>query len=179
MTQFGWWHSQLFMENHKIPSFQSPPISNCLWRFVYGLRMNYVMDYFNGNKFRDPRMENPYHIVDHILRGYSWNLGLKNRPYIWSDMVGTSNLGSWNGHWLILFTMDKNLSSLFNIHPWLTKKWFWMINLNIVFHIFISLMGGIILWYHEKPSIDRGIHGIHGYQVIGYPPWSSTPKIIV
>ena len=26
-----------------------------------------------------------------------WNLGLKNRPKIYG--IGTSNLGSWNGHW--------------------------------------------------------------------------------
>ena len=40
----------------------------------------------------------PY-IYKAIFWGYiRWNLGLKNRPY----MVGTSNLGSWNSHWLFL-----------------------------------------------------------------------------
>ena len=36
--------------------------------------------------------------------GIPWNLGLKNRPEKYAlYMVGTSNLGSWNDHWLGVF----------------------------------------------------------------------------
>jgi hypothetical protein len=42
-------------------------------------------------EFQDPKMEVLYHILGHMNCGdIPWNLGL---------MVGTSNLGSWNGHW--------------------------------------------------------------------------------
>ena len=47
-------------------------------------------------------MEVLYHISGHIL-GISSHTGLKQRPYIWSHVVGTSNLGSWNGHWNMWF----------------------------------------------------------------------------
>ena len=42
-------------------------------------------------EFQDPKMEVLYHILGHMNCGdIPWSLGL---------MVGTSNLGSWNGHW--------------------------------------------------------------------------------
>ena len=44
-----------------------------------------------------------------------WNLGLGNRPYIWS-MVGTSNLGSWNGH-----RTDHHVPILFPL--WRATSW--------------------------------------------------------
>ena len=55
-----------------------------------------------------------------------WNLGLKNRPYIW---YSTSNLESWNGHW-------------FNGSWFLQKKHatclkFWLIHIIIYIYIYI------------------------------------------
>ena len=58
-----------------------------------------------------------------------WNLGLKNRPYIW---YSTSNLESWNGHW-------------FNGSWFLQKKHatclkFWLIHIIIyIFYIYIFI----------------------------------------
>ena len=45
-------------------------------------------------EFQDPKMEGLYH-MGIFSRDIPWNLGLKNMPY----MLGTSNLGSWNGRW--------------------------------------------------------------------------------
>jgi len=44
-----------------------------------------------------PQAGGTYHIYGHMNCGdIPWNLGLKIRP---DNMVGASNLGSWNGHW--------------------------------------------------------------------------------
>ena len=72
----------------------------------------------NGN-VQDPKIEVPY------LWGYSRYIGLPILLY----MVGTSNLGSWNGHWQWDISINRGFSKHHLWigrcrHVWLPDGWF-------------------------------------------------------
>ena len=78
-------------------------------------------------EFQDPKMElRKRTIFWAIFSGdIPWNSGPKNRPYI---CIGTSNLGSWNGHWMVVACLLVN-------HLWDFPLWMMRINEHLQYNL--------------------------------------------